>query len=300
MRPLDRLTLGYLSVAAVVAAAGPGPVHDRGGLLVGFCGCAVLVLACAGLARRRPTSRLAGCAGVGCALALTLFLYPAIGRYALVLQGRFLDEEVNAWEARVFGVHPNLALDAFTHPALTEFMMATYFSFYLFAALPPLWLAFHSHAKEAESYLFRQMLAVYLCYLGFLLVPLQGPAYSLQDQFEPPSLTGYSMTELQTYIMTRDPAGACFPSAHVATSWAGFLAMRRILPAKVSLFFLPLVLCITVSVVYNRYHYLSDALAGIAVALLAHFLATAFDSRPLFPASFPYRSSHRGHLRKMP
>ncbi|MFD3583634.1 phosphatase PAP2 family protein [Streptomyces sp. NPDC058683] len=300
MRPLDRLTLGYLAVAVVVVAAGPGPVQDRGSLLIGFSGCAVLVLLCAGLARRSPASRPAACAAVTYPLVLPFFLYPAVGRYALVLRGRFLDSEVNAWEARVFGVHPNLALDAVARPALTEFMMAVYFSFYLFAALPPLWLVFRGRLKDAERYLFCQMLAVYMCYLGFLLVPLRGPMFALRDHFEPSGLSGYAMTRLQAHIMTRDPAGTCFPSAHVATAWSGLLAMRRTMRPKVSLFFLPLILCITASVVYNRYHYASDALAGMAVALAAAFLSAALQSWSALPVSSRSRSVRRGYLRKVP
>jgi len=303
VRPLGRLTLGYLAVAACLVAVGPGEVRGRTGVLLGFCGCAVLVVACTELARRRPTSRLSAFAIVGCPLVLPLFLYPAVDRYALVLRGRFLDAEVNTWEARVFGAHPNLVLDGLASRPLTEFMMASYFSFYLFALLPPLWLVFRDRAADAERYLFVQMLAVYLCYIGFLLVPLRGPVSALDDAFDSSSLAGYVMTGVQARIMAHDPAGACFPSAHVATAWAGLLAMRRIISVKAFRVFLPLVLCISVSVVYNRYHYLSDAVAGIAVALFATFSATALAPwlASRMSRTVPrHRSSPRGYLRKMP
>ncbi|WP_051744607.1 phosphatase PAP2 family protein [Streptomyces yerevanensis] len=296
MRPLERLTAGYLAVAAGLVALGPGPVRGRAALLTGFLGCLVLVLACAALARHRPKSRPVACVSLCCPLVLTLFLYPAVGRYALVLRGRFVDDDVNAWERRLFGGHPNLVLDGFASPPLTEFMMASYFSFYLFAALPPLWLIFRDRTEDAADYLLLQMSAVYLCYLGFLLVPLRGPVAALGDAFSSTSLAGYVMTDVQALIMVHDPVGACFPSAHVATAWAGLLAMRRIISVKAFHAFLPLVLCVTVSVVYNRYHYLSDALAGMAVA----FFSAALAPR-LAPRSFPsYRSSPRGYLRQMP
>ncbi|MET9384966.1 phosphatase PAP2 family protein [Streptomyces sp. NPDC002928] len=298
MRPVDRLTLGYLAVVAVLVATSPARVDGALGLLLGFGACGALVVASAALARRLPENRLVVYVRVGIFPALTLFLYPAVERYALVLRGRFMDDDINTWESWAFGGPPNVLLDSVASPPLTEAMMACYFSFYLFALLPPLWLVARARPRDAERYLYSQMLAVYLCYLGFLLVPLRGPASALSGEFSTPHLSGYGMTTLQTLIMTQDPVGACFPSAHVATAWAGLLAMRRIISPTAFYTFLPLVCGITVAVVYNRYHYLSDALAGLAVAFVATAVGRRFEPCP--PPPTLHRSSPHGHLRSVP
>ncbi len=62
-----------------------------------------------------------------------------------------------------------------------------------------------------------------------------------------------------------------FPSAHVSGAFSAALAMRRLLPEKpwAWRFLMVLAVLIALATVYGRYHYLVDALAGVAVALAA-------------------------------
>lgn len=60
-----------------------------------------------------------------------------------------------------------------------------------------------------------------------------------------------------------------FPSAHVSGAFAVALALGRILPERKwpSRLLLVLAILIAVATVYGRYHYLVDAVAGLAIAL---------------------------------
>ena len=66
-----------------------------------------------------------------------------------------------------------------------------------------------------------------------------------------------------------------FPSAHVAGAFATAFGAWRTLPEHkwVSRFLLMMAILIATATVYGRYHYLADAAAGIAMAVLA-FLIT--------------------------
>jgi membrane-associated phospholipid phosphatase len=70
--------------------------------------------------------------------------------------------------------------------------------------------------------------------------------------------------------MRSDPQGTCFPSSHVAVAWVALFCLRRIFGNRWFALILPFTLSLTVAVVYNRYHYLADALAGLATAWLCY------------------------------
>jgi len=81
-----------------------------------------------------------------------------------------------------------------------------------------------------------------------------------------------------------DPNGACLPSAHVAGAWAGLLGIRRAFGRSTFAWLLVPTIGLTVAVVYTRYHYLTDAVAGLIVAIAVvatvRFLATGRAAHP--------------------
>ncbi|MEQ4725702.1 phosphatase PAP2 family protein [Nonomuraea sp. B19D2] len=270
--PLTWLFLGYLAVAGAFVALFAEQVDTAAALLAGFGGCAMLMLTCAVLADRFPRHRWTAGLWIFCPLALQPYLYTSAERYATALRGRYVDADVIAWETWALGGVPNLALDRYVTPVLTEVMMASYFSYYLLVSVPALWLVARGRIRHAARLMFAQVLAHVLCYPGYLLVPLRGPVHALADEFGTPHLSGYLITRMQTSIMELDPRGTCFPSSHVAMSWAALLTMRRLVSKRVFRLCLVLVCSLTSSVVYCRYHYLSDVCAGLAVAVVAAFL----------------------------
>jgi membrane-associated phospholipid phosphatase len=78
-----------------------------------------------------------------------------------------------------------------------------------------------------------------------------------------------------------------FPSAHVSGAFAGAFAMMRVIrePKWIGRAYLVLAILIATSTVYGRYHYAVDAVAGLAVAIVAEVcarrLATAGSQAPL-------------------
>ncbi|MGW0808640.1 phosphatase PAP2 family protein [Nonomuraea sp. NPDC002799] len=269
--PLTVLFVGYLALTGAFVALFAGRIEGAAGLLAGLGGCALLMAGCAALAGRRPESRWRAALWIFCPLALQPFLYTSAERYATAPHGRYVDQEMIEWERFAFGALPNLVVDRFATPPLTELMMTGYFSYYLVVSVPALWLLAGGRIRQAARVMFAQVLAHLLCYPGYLLVPLRGPAHALP--FDVPQLTGYAMTGVQSRIMTLDPLGTCFPSSHVAMSWAALLVLRGPATRRLFLVLLPFVCVLSVAVVYCRYHYLSDAVAGLVVALAAAGIA---------------------------
>ncbi|MFC7586254.1 phosphatase PAP2 family protein [Nonomuraea antimicrobica] len=257
---------------------------DRPALLAGYVLAALLLLALARAAQRFPGHRAVSFLRFAAPLLVLPLAYGAAARTATVLHGRFVDDAVHAWERATFGFAPNAAVAALGTPLVTEVLTLCYFSFYGCFLIPVILYA-RGRRPLAERYLFVAVTALLICYVGFMAVPLAGPALAAPESFAAHRPYGYLITAVQNEIMAAfDPPGACFPSAHVAGAWITLLCLRRHVSRNVRLLLWTLTAGLTVAVVYDWYHYLVDAIAGLAVALAVHALTERYAARLRTPA----------------
>jgi hypothetical protein len=230
-----------------------------------------------------------------------LFITPIYRETELLMRlyhDRWYDALVVAFEQGVFGVEPNLALERVTSRPLTELMKVFYASYFLLVPLVPLYLWGTGNRRGFYDYMVTGTLALFACYVGFTLFPVQGPRYflgfipwdrhfsvplepnALGLAFQQPVLQGYVVSALVDQIMRNaDATGACIPSAHNAMSIAVLGVVRRHLPAAFP-FVCALVAGIVVATVYNRYHYTLDAVSGILVGIAALGVSGVLLRRP--------------------
>jgi membrane-associated phospholipid phosphatase len=210
------------------------------------------------------------------------YLFLAVDKLQLIVHGRFLDDVVIRLEAAVFGGQPTLWLQQFTKPAVTEWMMFAYMFYFLMYPILCAIIYFRDGEPAMEDYLFTLGLTNVLCDLGFILFPVAGPTPTLGNRYTVP-LTGYLFTWLGEWVRTslQFPGGS-IPSPHCAAAtvmWAMAYRYHR----RTFWLLLPVVLSLYVSTFYGRYHYVSDAVVGVATALvavrLAPLLARAWEKR---------------------
>jgi membrane-associated phospholipid phosphatase len=248
-------------------------LHPTGGFGIA----AVAILVVIALAQRYPRSRALQCVRITYPLVLAGFFYNAVESYVLALHGRFLDSELSAWDAAMVGDRVYALRDAVITPPFTEFMMLSYFSYYLYFIVPPAVLFARGRLDDLAEYVFAMSLTLYFCYLGFVLLPAVGP--SLFPVPTPP-LQGYAFTALQYTIMAQaDATGATFPSGHVAGSFVAVLCIKRFLGLRPFLLVLPMFGCLVLSVVYTRFHYVIDVFAGLLVGTLGYSLTIGARGR---------------------
>jgi membrane-associated phospholipid phosphatase len=216
------------------------------------------------------------------------YLFLAVDKLQLLVQGRFLDNVVIRIEQAIFGGQPTLWLQRFMSPGVTEWMMFAYMFYFLMYPIL-CWLIFFRHGEAAmEDYLFTLGLANVLCDLGFILFPVAGPMTALGHQYTV-SLDGYFFAWVGEWVRARlQFPGGSIPSPHCAAAtvmWAMAYRYRR----PVFWLLLPVVLSLYVSTFYGRYHYVSDAVTGIATAMVAVWLAPplagAWERRKTKPSS---------------
>jgi membrane-associated phospholipid phosphatase len=196
----------------------------------------------------------------------------------------YLDPVVIQWDQSLFGYQPSLLfMKRLPYLIVSEVLYAAYFSYYLMIGGVGLALYLRSQ-RQFFHYISVISLVFYICYLIYIFVPVIGPpiffrtifGYSLPSDLQvlvPPE--GYPegikrgvFYQLMKWIyQVFEAPGAAIPSSHVAIALCTVYFSFRYLPG-IRWAHLVMVLLLCVATIYCRYHYVSDVLAGVAIALL--------------------------------
>jgi membrane-associated phospholipid phosphatase len=199
------------------------------------------------------------------------YFYEQIDGYILGIHGGYLDHLIIGYEKAFLGIHTSVWLERFASPPMTEIMNVSYHSYYWLGPVLGLSLYFRGELMALRRTVFSIVTAFFISYLGFFMFPVVGPRYVLSDLYKGP-LEGYVVTALQNYIMkVGDIHGGCMPSSHVAVALV-VLLLAWVYRKRMAVWMTPFVTMLCVSTVYNRYHYVSDVVAGVAVGLFSFWL----------------------------
>jgi membrane-associated phospholipid phosphatase len=264
----DALVLVTIACFVLLALIFRGRVEGWLGLVARDLAAAAIYLAAVVVIariRRRWAWFVARTATVSGAFA---WLFGAVDRLQLILHGRWLDGLVLELEAHVFGVQPTLWLEGFTRPWLTEWMM---FAYVVYLALYPIvcLVIYSGHGPRAlEECLLALGLANVACDFGFILFPVAGPTAFMGTVYTVP-LDGWVFTAAGEFIRSRlHYVGGSLPSPHAAAATVMWVMAWRY-DRRLAWVLAPVVLTLYVATFYCRYHYLTDAVAGIAIAAAA-------------------------------
>lgn len=268
LRATDGLILFTLAFFSLLALLFSARVEGWGLLILKNAGVALGYLLVVYLSQRASTKFLRFFLRV---LAVTLtyaYLFGAVDKLQLIIHGRWLDEYVLDGEQYLFGVQPTLWLQHFTTPALTEWMM---FAYVIYVPMYPVLcgIIYYKHGDIAmEDYFFTLGFTNILCDIGFILFPVAGPIATIGSLYTVP-LKGYVFTFLGEMMRSNlHYVGGTIPSPHAAAATIMWIMAYRY--HRPSFYVLtPIVLSLYVSTFYARYHYVTDAVVGVAVAFLA-------------------------------
>jgi len=109
--------------------------------------------------------------------------------------------------------------------------------------------------------------AYYLCYVIFVLFPIESPHHTLRH-LQQVDLVGGPFTAFINLLEKHGRVhGGAFPSTHVAGSVVVLISAYRF-ARRIGYWLTPLVLGICVATVYGRYHYAVDVFAGVLAAAI--------------------------------
>lgn len=270
----------FLALTAVILARHSRVEHWPKYVLFNI-GCIAAILL---LARLRDASRAWRFAHDWYPLLLFILAFEEVAPLSLMLRGTWQDAHLIALESRFFAVPPSVWLNEFASPWLTELFEIGYFGFYgMFVAVAAVLYARAHRQGESEAArreamdTFRRLfdaavLAYVVCYVIYIAFPTESPAHTLHPQHNLEMGGGpfhWAVLMIQRHGGVH---GNAFPSGHimlstVATIFA-FRYARQLAP-----WFAVLLALMCVGAVYDRYHYVSDVVAGAALGALASWIA---------------------------
>lgn len=189
---------------------------------------------------------------------------------------KIYDHEMSHIDVSLFGIHPTIWMERFIHPIHTEIMYLFYFIYF---PLPfPLIYYFFLDTGNKEK-LERMLFTFFICYFGaflfYFLIPVQGPRFYLESQYHL-ELQGRLFTDpIRDLINVLEPSKLdCFPSMHTAI---GLLVIFLAKETTKAFYIFSIVsgIGILISLIYCRYHYVADIVAGVVWAYICYFAGNA-------------------------
>jgi PAP2 superfamily len=256
---VDRLYLFYLAAVALLALPGDWPGVR---LLLSHAAIALFIVL---LAARDSRSPALAFLHEWYPLAMFIFSFEEVARFSLAIRANWQDWRILRLENFLLGGSPNLWWLRFHSRPVSELMDFGYFTYYpMFPLLSG--LLYSQRDKSAFRSLVLSSVLMYLisfaAYIGF---PCEGPRRALTGFVPPPP--GYFFSWLVRLIQGgAGVLGNALPSSHmglaVLCSW--FACHLR---PRLGLLFAASTALIGVSAAYDGYHYVSDEIAGVMVAL---------------------------------
>jgi len=196
-----------------------------------------------------------------------------MGKLVHLVTPGWQDAKLIAFDQWLTGVNPSLWLERFAHPALNEFMQFAYFTYFLFLLILGGILYCRRDLKSYWAVMTYSAVGYVFGYIISMLFPVQSPWFTFAGMWHG-DLAGGPFTGLINLIEKCGRVhGAAFPSQHVAGAVAALWGAWR---HRRWLFwiFLPSVLCMCVSTVYVRNHYVADVFGGIVTGTLGYVIGS--------------------------
>jgi len=200
-----------------------------------------------------------------------LLCFEKMGTLAHLVYPGWHDAKLIAFDTWLTGVNPSLWLERFAHPALNEFMQFAYLTYFLYLLILGGILYYRREWEAYWAVMTYSVVGYAFGYVIAILFPVQSPWFTLAGMWHG-DLAGGPFTALINLIEKCGRVhGAAFPSQHVAGAMAALCGAWR---HRRWLFwtFLPFVLCMCVSTVYVRNHYVADVLAGMVTGTLGYVI----------------------------
>jgi membrane-associated phospholipid phosphatase len=220
-------------------------------------------------------------------LLLMVFFFEEVQQTVNALWPRapyWFEGRLYASDRFLFGDLPSVLLNPSTGRLQDELMHAFYFSYYfiVIGGVVFAWLGSGSPrpGPAFERTLTSVVTAFLLCFTAYPFLPARGPWENGELMATLTSFQGWVFTPVVEAIIERGAvSGGCFPSSHVAASWAVVLGLapfhRR--AALVCGFFAS---GLSLACVYTRYHHGVDVPAGLLFGIAGAAIGSWASKRP--------------------
>jgi membrane-associated phospholipid phosphatase len=219
-------------------------------------------------------------------IACVLVIFDGLGPLIRAVNPVDRDADLIAFDRWLFGTDPTIALEPFATPLLSDVLTVFYALYYFHPIVLGTLIFLDDRSRRPEKrdfnrYAFVMVLVFYVSYVGYFLVPAIGPRFTVAHAGPLPR--GAVSRAIDTTLDRLEKNKRdCFPSGHTMVV-AAVLAEAARRSRKTFWWFLPFAIGLVVATVYCRYHYVTDVIAGLALAAVTVPLGNGLYKRFLRP-----------------
>lgn len=230
-------------------------------------------------------------------LALIILAYKEMGWFAPAVHSYRLEQGWIAWDRLILREWHGREIIEFFSPVLPTILELVYALVY---AVPPITMGVLyvcGLRNRADALLTIYFLGLFLSYAQFPFWPSEPPRVVFPGE-DAPVFNGLLRQFNLWLVGTQGIHTSVFPSAHVSGAFAAALAVRFVMPKHRGLViaYFTYAILVAVATVYGRYHYAVDAIAGLAVALIADRLGIWLVRRSATTKDVWVRSPESAHV----
>jgi membrane-associated phospholipid phosphatase len=200
------------------------------------------------------------------AYCVLLIVFRVVNFYVPVLHPGIRDGAMQHADATLFfGKQVSQWLEPLVTPWLTHLLTGAYVSWFwlLFATIL---LLVSKGEQVAAEYVLASLLAFYIGYVCYVLIPVIGPGYTIHYAVHIGDIAPQFTQD--RLLITRD----CFPSLHTAICTLMVIYVWRY-RRRWSVVYIPLTVLIVFATLYLRFHYGLDDIAGVALGIVVSAIA---------------------------
>jgi len=291
VRPIDIATLAYIFVELllILIFMTDKPEWPYMGLFYGSSACIVLLIVNFPVGEKNELWMI-----VRTIYPMFLFVifYRAIAPQIFIVFDRPFDWMVHGIELKVLGGDPAFFMQRYLEIWLNEIMSFGYFSYYLQFPIAVALFILLKKQKSLEKIILASSVTFYICYIIFILYPVTGPRFYLEDIYYLP-IVGPIFTPLVRKIVDfGGHYGAAMPSSHCAIALVIAWRISKDIP-KLAIPAIVMLILLCASTVYGRFHYLTDVFFGLIIGALGLWIAGRWSR-----VFLKEREAGKGHLAK--
>lgn len=200
-----------------------------------------------------------------------LFCFEELGRLVHLVQPGWQDAKLIAFDRWLTGVHPTVWLEQFATPARNDFMQFVYLTYFTYLLVVGGVLYYRRDWRGYWSVMTYSAVGYAIGYVIAILFPIESPWFSMAGAWHGELHGGAATSVISLIEHYGRVRGAAFPSEHVAgavaAAWGAWRHRRWLFWVMA-----PLVMCMCVSTIWGRYHYVADILGGMITGTLGYVI----------------------------
>ena len=209
-----------------------------------------------------------------------LFCFEELGQLVHLVQPGWQDAKLIAFDHLLTGVHPTVWLEQFATPARNDFMQFAYLTYFTYLLAVGGVLYYRRDWHGYWSVMTYSAVGYAIGYVIAIFFPIESPWFSMAGSWHGELRGGVATSVINFIEHYGRVRGAAFPSEHVAgavaATWGAWRHRRWLFWVM-----LPLVLCMCVSTVWGRYHYVADVFGGMITGTLGYVIGRWLMERRL-------------------